>query len=230
MFAITPTAETGARPGLFYGWRVVLVSALGLFLGPIPISVFSFAVFLQPLAQEFRVGRGAISLARTVQSAILPLGLPFAGQLLDRCGPRRVILPSMIVAGSVLLSAYFFHWKSPAALLFLPGFGSGHLRSGTTAILRGSVALVRQEKGLGFGHHDAGFGCRSAHHAIGRSVSDCECGLASDLQHFWSSYSGSRRSGSKRFFSEIGRSRWGWRRTASAALPRPLRGPMRIQD
>ena len=43
---------------LFYGWWIVLVAAFGLFLGPIPISVFSFAVFLKPLIQEFHSSRG----------------------------------------------------------------------------------------------------------------------------------------------------------------------------
>jgi hypothetical protein len=31
---------------LFYGWWVVLTSAFALFLGPVPIVVFSFECFL----------------------------------------------------------------------------------------------------------------------------------------------------------------------------------------
>jgi predicted MFS family arabinose efflux permease len=99
------------RPRLFYGWWVVLTSALGLFLGPIPIVVFSFGIFLKQLAQEFHSGRGKVSLALTFTTTILALGLPFAGRLIDRFGARRVILPSTLMVGLILLSAYFCSGK-----------------------------------------------------------------------------------------------------------------------
>jgi hypothetical protein len=60
---------------IFYGWRVVLVSALGLFWG-IPIAVYSFSVFFKPLMQEFHAGRTALSLGFTVQ---LFVGRPVGG-------------------------------------------------------------------------------------------------------------------------------------------------------
>jgi hypothetical protein len=63
---------TPTHPRLFYGWWIVLVSAVGLFLGPVPIAVFSFAVFLKPLAQEFHSSRGAVSFAFTLHNIIVP--------------------------------------------------------------------------------------------------------------------------------------------------------------
>lgn len=96
----------------------MLASALGLFLGPIPIVVFSFGVFLKPLIQEFHTGRGAVSLAFTLHSIIVALGLPFAGQLIDRFGTRKVILPSASMAGLVLLSVYFCSGKIWQLYLF----------------------------------------------------------------------------------------------------------------
>jgi MFS family permease len=96
---------TQAREQLFYGWWVVLVAAVGLFLGPIPISVFSFAVFLKPLIHEFHSTRGAVSLAFTVFGTMTALTLPFAGRIIDRYGPRRVILVSSFLASMVFLSA-----------------------------------------------------------------------------------------------------------------------------
>ena len=79
----------GARPRLFYGWWVVATSALALFLGPTPIVVFSFGVFLKPLIKEFHSGRGAVSLAFTLHNAIVAFGLPFAERLVDHFGARR---------------------------------------------------------------------------------------------------------------------------------------------
>ena len=104
--AIT-TSALRTHPRVFYGWWVVLISALALFLGPIPILVFSFGVFLKPLSQEFHSGRGAVSLGFTLSNTALAVGIPFAGRLIDRFGTRRVILSSTVAAGLILLSAWF---------------------------------------------------------------------------------------------------------------------------
>ena len=79
---------------LFYGCWVVLTAAIGLFLGSIPIAVFSFGVFLRPLAQEFHSGRGAISLTGTLFTTLAAFGMPLAGRLVDRFGARTVIVVS----------------------------------------------------------------------------------------------------------------------------------------
>src|SRR5579863_1272379 len=107
MSAIAQSSNIRTERQLLQGWWVVMASAVALFLGPIPISVFSFGVFLQPWAHDFHASRGAISLARMIHSIVLPIGLPFAGRLLDRYGGRKVILPSAVASGLVLLSACF---------------------------------------------------------------------------------------------------------------------------
>jgi predicted MFS family arabinose efflux permease len=96
---------TQARTRLFYGWWVVLVAALSLFLGPTPIVVFSFGVFLKPLIQEFHASRGAVSLAFTLHATMVALSLPFAGRLIDRFGPRKIILTSTCTVGLLMLAA-----------------------------------------------------------------------------------------------------------------------------
>jgi MFS family permease len=96
---------TQARTQLFYGWWVVLVAALSLLLGPTPIVVFSFGVFLKPLIQEFHASRGAVSLAFTLHATMIALSLPFVGRLIDRFGPRQIILTSTCTVGLLLLAA-----------------------------------------------------------------------------------------------------------------------------
>ena len=112
-----------ARPRLFYGWWVVVTSALALFLGPTPIVVFSFGVFLKPLIKEFHSGRGAVSLAFTLHNAIVAFGLPFAGRLVDQFGARRVILPSTFAVGFILLSTYFCSGRIWELYLFYVALG-----------------------------------------------------------------------------------------------------------
>jgi MFS family permease len=124
---------TSTRPRLFYGWWIVLVCAVGLFLGPTPIGVFSAGVFLKPLAQEFHSGRGAISLAFALQHTMTAFGLPFAGRLIDHFGARKVILPSTFVVGLTLLSAYFCSGRIWQLYLFYLALGLGTCASGVMA-------------------------------------------------------------------------------------------------
>jgi predicted MFS family arabinose efflux permease len=146
------------RSGIFYGWRVVMASALGLFLGPIPVAVFSFGVFLQPFAQEFHSSRGAVSLARTLNSAILALCLPFVGRLIDRFGASRIIVPSLVISGVTLLSARFCSGKIWQLYLLYVAIGVAFCGGGPVAY---SVVISRwfdRSRGLALGLMMSGLG------------------------------------------------------------------------
>ena len=92
------------RPRIFYGWWIVLVSVAGEFFGA-PVSVYSFGVFLKPLVHEFHASRAAISFAFMLHNVVGALLLPAMGRLIDRVGPRRVILALTTMFGLALLSA-----------------------------------------------------------------------------------------------------------------------------
>ena len=95
---------TSKRPRLFYGWLIVLVSAVGLFLGA-PLVVTSFSVFLKSLATDFHANRASISFAFSLFNTLGALWLPVIGMLIDRFGARRVVLPSIALYGVVLIAA-----------------------------------------------------------------------------------------------------------------------------
>jgi MFS family permease len=119
---------SGHRPRVFYGWWVVIAAALGLCLGSPPILVFSFAVFLGPLSQEFHTGRAAISLAFTLHNLISAVSAPLIGLLVDRYGARRVVLPATVIFGSILVLSKILTanlWQFYAFYLTLGVIGSG---------------------------------------------------------------------------------------------------------
>jgi MFS family permease len=57
----------------------------------VPITVFSFSVFLKPLMQDFHARRAAVSLAFTLHLIVAAFGAPSAGWLIGRYGARKVI-------------------------------------------------------------------------------------------------------------------------------------------
>ncbi len=118
----------GTRRPVFYGWRVTFAAALALLFGSVPIMVFSFSVFLRPLAQAFHSGRGAVSLAFTLHNVAVAICIPLAGWLIDRFGARKVILPSMIIVGLLLVSSKLWLasiWQLYAFYLLQGFFGCG---------------------------------------------------------------------------------------------------------
>jgi MFS family permease len=92
------------RPRLFYGWLIVFVSAIGLFLGP-PLMVFSFSVFFKSLVLDFHASRAAVSFAFSLFNIVGALLIPCTGMLIDRFGPKRVILVFTLLYGLVLCSS-----------------------------------------------------------------------------------------------------------------------------
>jgi MFS family permease len=95
------------RPKVFYGWWVALTAALGLFLNTATIVVFSFGFFAKAIGQEFHGGRAKISLAFTIHNLTAAVFIPLAGRLVDRYGPRKVLLPFTAVFGLILISSWF---------------------------------------------------------------------------------------------------------------------------
>lgn len=63
--AMTPSADSVPGPSEFdlgyYGWRVVLAACLGVMAGFGSLFVYTFSVFVKPLATEFGWSREAIS-------------------------------------------------------------------------------------------------------------------------------------------------------------------------
>jgi len=145
------------RRGIFYGWWVVLASAVGLFWGP-PITVFTFSVFLKPLMRDFHAGRTAISLGYTVHAIAGAISAPLVGLLIDRYGARRVILPATAIFGSVLLSTGI--WSDNIWRFYFFYLALGILLSGVGPVPYGNVIShwFDRHRGLALGLMMLGIG------------------------------------------------------------------------
>ena len=146
------------RAPLFYGWWVALTAALGLLLGPIPIVVFCFGVFLKPLIQEFHSSRGAVSLAFTLFSLVQALNLPLVGRFVDRIGARKVILPFSCIAGLTLISTLFYSGRIWQIYLFYPAMGLLICGTGPVAYSDVISHWFDRHRGLALGLMMAGMG------------------------------------------------------------------------
>ena len=107
---------TSTRSGLFYGWWIVVVCAIGLFLGA-PLLVFSFSVFFKSLVADFHASRAEVSFAFSVLNLVGALWLPMIGMLIDRFGSKRVILPSIVLYGVILIVALWVGASSSGSFI-----------------------------------------------------------------------------------------------------------------
>ncbi len=64
---------------------------------------FSFSVFLVPLVEEFGWSRGLTAGALSLSTVVQGLLAPVTGMLVDRVGPRRVVLGGVVLLGSAPL-------------------------------------------------------------------------------------------------------------------------------
>jgi MFS family permease len=155
--SLAASESTGRRSPVFYGWWIVLISATGLFFG-VPLTVYSFSVFLKPLMHEFHTGRAVISLAYTLKLMTGAAIAPLVGWLIDRYGSRKIILLGTTLFGLTLLANRFFFgsvWQ-----LYLFYILLGLTLHGTSPIPYGNVVThwFDRRRGLALGVMMLGIG------------------------------------------------------------------------
>jgi len=144
----------------YYGWRVVLAACFGVMGVFGSLFVYTFTVFVKPLSAQFGWNREAISIGFAIAAMTVGVSSPLLGRLLDRFGPRRIILPCMTafgcgVASLALLRPAIWQFYATCFLIGIVGNGAAHLayaRSISTWFQRRlgtAVAFVMVGAGLG---------------------------------------------------------------------------------
>src|SRR5262245_53680391 len=128
---------------MFYGWRMVgLVSAIRILGGG--LHNYGFTVFFLPLSQDLGLSRAATSLAFSLARAEGAIEGPFVGYLIDRFGPRPMILVATISCGLgyILLSTvdsyalFLVVYLGIISLSFTPGFVHAPMAVGNSWFIR----------------------------------------------------------------------------------------------
>jgi len=170
------------------GWLVVLAAYFGAMVSFGSLLVFTFSIFLKPLSGAFGWSRESISAAFGFAALTVAVCSPPLGHLLDRFGPRRVILPCMAVFGIAFASLGFLtprlaHLYAVFVVLGMVGNGTtqmGYSRAVSTWFdKRRGLALALVMAGVGTGAMVfppiaqaliAGYGWRAAYLVLGSLV------------------------------------------------------------
>jgi MFS family permease len=84
--------------GLYYGWRMIgLVSAVRILGGG--LHNYGFTVFFLPVTQDLGLSRASTSLAFSLARAQGSFLSPVVGHLVDRHGPKPMMIPAAALAG-----------------------------------------------------------------------------------------------------------------------------------
>lgn len=155
---MSSTADSPRRKrGFFYGWWIVIAGGLGMSITA-GINFHGFSNFIIPLTNEFGWNRttisGVFSLAR-MESGLLG---PLEGWLVDRVGPRRLMLVGvpLMGIGYILMSRV----NSLAAFFFVYIFviTLGNSLGMSTPMAAAVANWFNRKRGLAFGIMWAGVG------------------------------------------------------------------------
>src|SRR3954447_5280255 len=149
-----------AKTAVYPGWLVVMAAFFGVMVSFGSLLVFTFGTFLKPLSGEFGWTRQAISTAFGCAAITVAVCSPLLGHLLDKYGPRRIILPCMAVFGIAFASLGFLtpslsHLYTTFVVLGIVGNGTtqmGYSRAVSTWFdSRRGFALALVMAGVGTG-------------------------------------------------------------------------------
>lgn len=147
---LSPKKQTtpGVTEAFDKDWWTLVACSLGLVFSIATVTIYSFGVFIRPLAKDFGWTRGQTSVAVAVGQYALAFSAPIWGLLIDRFGPRKIVVYSAValsVAVAALSSLTPHLWHLYIAYGLLPIVGGGSSAVGYAAVL-----VRRFDRRLGF--------------------------------------------------------------------------------
>jgi MFS family permease len=113
------------KPGLFYGWRMVAAASALRVLGA-GLHSFGFTVFFLPLSQDLKLSRTSTSLAFSLARAEGAVEGPIVGHLLERYGPKPIMLVAVLLMGTGYLLLCQVHNYAAFLVVYLGVISLAH--------------------------------------------------------------------------------------------------------
>jgi MFS family permease len=141
---------------IFYGWWIVLACSL-IVLYIAGIVFYGFTAFFEPIREEFGWSYTQISFAASLRGLEMGIFAPLIGFLVDRFGPRKLILWGTITVGFGLIILSLTQSLAMFYVSFLLiGFGAGGC---TIVVTMTAIAnWFRRRIGLALGVMGSGIG------------------------------------------------------------------------
>ena len=140
---------------------VLLTACCGVFVSFASILIYTFGVFLKPLAANFGWSRAQVSLAFTFTAFTVAICSPFIGRLLDRYPARRIVIPCTAIYGLAFGSLAFLTphlWHLLLVFVILGMVGNGTTQLGYARVVS---AWFDQSRGRALAAVMAGSGAGS---------------------------------------------------------------------
>jgi MFS family permease len=114
------------------GWKIVLAGFFGVMVSFAAVVPYTFGLFLKPIASTFGWHREAVSAGFSIAALTVAAASPGLGFLLDRFGPRRIILPCIVIfslayASLSMLTPHLIHFYLAFFVIGLVGNGTAYL-------------------------------------------------------------------------------------------------------
>lgn len=147
-----------ARVDSAAGWWVVGGSTVGLLVGPGQFVVGSLGLFIGSFTMEFGWDRTQITFAITCLTVTLMFTLPFLGKLVDLYGSRKIVIPSLLILGVLLVSIPVFVTELWHLWVIFALIGSLGVGANGLPFLRTISTWFDRYRGLAIGFTMAGSG------------------------------------------------------------------------
>jgi MFS family permease len=143
---------------IYYGW-IVLVTCF-LVIALIAPLVTSFSIFQVAVLDEVNWSRGSLAIALSIHMIFAGIAAPFAGSLIDRFGPRRVMpIGALLTAlALVLMSRSTSLWHFYVAFGVLGAAGSSLLQHTPLMALIANWFVRHRGKAIGIVSAGSGAG------------------------------------------------------------------------
>jgi MFS family permease len=132
----SPSSDFAARTPFFYGWVIVPIASLALFVSG-PGQTFTVALFVDHIMEDLALTRGQISSLYTAGSLSAAAIMVIVGRLLDRWGARTMLTAAGVFLG--LAGVWMSQVDQPIDLYLgfaaIRTFGQGSLTLIPTALV-----------------------------------------------------------------------------------------------